>query len=174
MPERARTTQLVADFFTHSYRISGRVDVKSRRLADQLEDRTTSFLQLEDAYVSSLEHPADIVASHTLSIFRKEKIVAVLVAREEDGLSTQYSYGSYRGGHLQEAVLIIPAFEVQGYLQLSGKRDLRSVVTEGNHFVPMRDARMTLSARPDTEFTGGLVLINRDHVEAMWEKGTAP
>lgn len=170
MPEQERATQFVADFFTHSYRVSGRVNVRSRRLADQLEDRTTSFLQLEDAYVSSLERPADIVASHTFSILRKEKIVAVVVAREEDGLSSRYSYGSYRGGHLQEAVLIIPAFEVQGHLRLPGKRDLRSVLTEGNQFVPMLDGRMTLSAHPDTEFTGGLVLINRAHVEAMWER----
>jgi hypothetical protein len=169
--ERARATHLMADFFTHSYRVSGRVDVRSRKLADQLEDRTTSFLQLEDAYVSSLEHPADIIASHTLSILRKEKIVAVLVAREGDGLSSRYSYGSYRGGHLQEAVLIIPAFEVLGYLRLPGKQDLRQVVTEGNQFVPMLDARMTFSARPETEFTGELILVNRAQVEAMWEEG---
>jgi hypothetical protein len=171
MQERVRATQLVADFFTHSYRVSGRVDTRSRKLADQLEDRTTSFLELEDAYVSSLEHPADIIASHTLSILRKERIVAVLVAREEDGLSSRYSYGSYRGGHLQEAVLIIPAFEVQGHLWLSGQRDLRRVVTEGDQFVPMLDARMTLSGSPGIEFTGELILVNRAQVEAMWEEG---
>ncbi|MGD2177840.1 MAG: hypothetical protein PVG71_08460 [Anaerolineae bacterium] len=169
MRERARATELVADFFTQSYRVSGRVDARLRKLADQLEDRTTSFLHLEDAYISSLEHPGDIIASHALPILRKERMVAVLVAREEDGLSSLHSYGSYRGGHLQKAVLIIPSLEVQGYLRLSGKRDLRSVVTAGNQFVPMLDARMTLSTRPDIEFTGGLVLVNRAHVEAMWE-----
>ncbi|MFW6136010.1 MAG: hypothetical protein ACOC7N_04230 [Chloroflexota bacterium] len=170
MREGTHTTDLVADFFTHSYRISGTVDVHSRKLADQLDDRTTSFLELEDAYVSSLHRPADIIASHTLSILRKERIVAAVVAREEDGLSRQHSYGSYLGGHLQKAVLIVPTFEIRGYLRLPGKRDLRSVLTEGQLFVPMTEARMSLCWRPDIEFTGGVILINRADVEAMWEE----
>ncbi|MFW6115576.1 MAG: hypothetical protein ACOC7Y_00780 [Chloroflexota bacterium] len=171
MGDKTRAPQLlVADFFTGSYRVSGSVDVHSLRLADQLEDRASSFLQLEDAYVSNLERPAEIVASHTRAILRKERIVAALVAREENGLSRQTAYGSYRGGHLQRAFLIIPAFEVRGYLRLSGRLDLRSVVTEGNQFLPLVDATMSLSARPDVAFSGGLLLVNRDHVEAMWEE----
>lgn len=170
MADQRRASQLVADFFTGSYRVSGSVDVRALRLADQLEDRTSSFVQLADAYVSNLERPAEIVASHTRAILRKERIVAALVAREEDGLSRQHTYGSYRGGYLQRAFLIIPAFEVKGYLRLSGRRDLRSVVTEGNQFVPLVDAQMSLSARPDVAFSGGLILVNRDHVEVMWEE----
>jgi hypothetical protein len=45
------------------------------------------------------------------------------------------------------------------------------VVTEGDQFVPMLDARMTLSGSPGIEFTGELILVNRAQVEAMWEEG---
>ncbi len=170
MRGETRTTNLVADFFTHSYRVSGAVNVRSRKLADQLEDRTSSFLALEDAYVSSLHRPADIVMSHGRSILRKTKITAAVVAHEEDGLSSQQSYGSYLGGHLQRAVLIVPMFEIRGSLLLSGRRDLRTVVTEGQLFLPMMKASMSLHSNPDIDFTGAVILINREHVEAMWEE----
>ncbi|MGD2144628.1 MAG: hypothetical protein PVF54_09155 [Anaerolineae bacterium] len=170
MEERLSTSQPVVDFFVHSYRISGRVNVASRKLADQLEDRTTSFLQLEDAYISNIEHPGDIVANHTSAVLRKERIIAAVVTREENGLSRRYTYGSYLGTYMQKAFLVVPAFEIEGHLRLSGKRDPRSVLTSGDLFFPVLDARMRLSARPEVEFTGGVILVNRAQVESLWEE----
>jgi hypothetical protein len=160
----------VADFFTQSYRISGSVGVVSRRLADRLEDRTTSFLELEDAYISNTEHPADIVASHATAILRKERIIAAVVPREEDGLSRKYTYGSYLGAHVQKAYLIVPAFEIQGYIRLSGKRDLRAMLASGDRFLPVVDGEMKFSIRPDITFTGGVILVNRARVQALWKE----
>lgn len=170
MRDRSHTTRLVADFFSQSYRISGSLDVSSRKLADRLEDRNTSFVRLENTYISNIEHPADIVASHATSILRKDKIIAVVVAREEDGLSRKYTYGSYLGGHVQRAFLIVPAFEIQGYLRLSGKRDLRALLAGGDLFLPILDAEMKLSAHPDVTFSGGVILVNRAKIEALWEE----
>ena len=114
MSEHTRTSWLVADFFTHSYRISGRVDVRRRRLADQLNDHTTAFLQLEDTYVSNIERPADITASHASSILRKNNITAVVVARQEDGVPREHAYGSYFGAYLRKVFVTIPSFEIEG------------------------------------------------------------
>jgi hypothetical protein len=171
MRDEMRSTMLMVDFFTRYHRISGSVDVRSRKLADQLEDRTTSFLELEDAYVSLVERPADIVVSNASSILRKESILAAVVAREEDGLPRSYSYGSYLGARLQSVFLTLSAFEVQGHLRLVGKRGLRSVLTSGDLFVPVLDGHMRYAMRRDVEFTGGVILINRARIEAIWENG---
>lgn len=171
MQDEVRSTILAVDFFTRSHRLSGSVDVRSRRLADQLEDRTTSFIELEDVYVSHIEHPAGIVASHASSILRKDSVLAAVVAREEDGLSRSYTYGSYRGTHLQSAFLILSPFEIQGHLRLWAKRDLRSVLTSGELFLPVLDGCVRHSRRRDVEFTGGVILVNRARIEAIWEEG---
>lgn len=169
MRNELRTTWLVAEFFTHSYRVSGSVDVRSRKLADQLNDRTTDFLSLEDAYVSNIEHPADIVASHASSILRKNRIIAVITSRQEDGLSRQQAYGSYRGTYLNKVFLLVPSFEIQGYLRLSSRMDLRRVLTTAtNDFVPLLDSQMSSSVRPDTNFTGEAILVNKVYVETFW------
>nr|HID14137.1 hypothetical protein [Anaerolineae bacterium] len=169
MQERLSSAWLVADFFTHSYRISGRVNVRHRKLADQLNDHTTAFLQLEDAYISNIEHPADITASHASSILRKNNITAVVVARQEDGLPREHTYGSYFGTYLRKVFVTVPSFEIEGYLRLSGKLDLRTVLTTGtDDFVSILDGQMRLSVCPDVTFTGGAILVNKDHIGAFW------
>lgn len=168
MQDQLRTRWLVVDFFTHSYRVSGSVDVRHRKLTDQLEDHTTAFLQLEDAYISNIEHPADIVASHASSVLRKDKITAAVVAREEDGLPRKYTYGSYLGAYLPQVFLVVPSFEVQGVLRLSGKQDLRAVLTGTGRFIPILDGQMSSSVRPDVSFAGEVILVNKAHVEAFW------
>ena len=169
MEKQLHTPWLVADFFTHRYRISGRVNVRHRKLVDQLNDHTTAFLQLEDAYVSNIEHPADITASHTSSILRKNNVTAIVVARHENGLAREHTYGSYFGTYLCKVFITVPSFEIEGYLRLSGKLDLRTVLTTGtDDFVSILDGQMRSSVRPDVTFTGGAILVNKDHIGAFW------
>ena len=171
MQERLGNTWLVADFFSYDYRISGRVSVRQSKLADQLNDQTTAFLQLQDVYVSRIEHPADITASHPTSILRKQNITAVVVVRQEDGLPREHSYGSYFGTYLREVFITIPSFEIEGHLRLSGRLDLRTVLTSGtDDFISILDGQMKSSLRPDVTFSGGAILINKTHVGAFWVK----
>ena len=169
MKERLSAAWLVADFFTHSYRISGRVDVRQKKLADQLNDHTTAFLQLEDVYVSNIERPADITTSHPISILRKHNITAVVVPHQEDGLPKEQTYGSYLGTYLRKAFVTVPSFQIEGYLRLSGRLDLRTALTaSAGDFVSLFDGQMRSSVRPDVAFAGGAILVNKDHVGAFW------
>ena len=165
MREQVSSSWLVADFFTYRHRLSGRVDVRYNKLAAQLNDATTSFLELEDAYVSNVERPADIVASYTTSILRKNNITAAVLSRQEDGLLREQTYGSYFGTYMRKLFITVPSFEVTGYIRLSGKLDLRTVLTTGTDaFVPVLDGEMRSSIRPDVVFSGGAILVNKDHI----------
>lgn len=165
MKEQLSTAWLVADFFTYRHRLSGRVNVRYKKLAAQLNDITSAFLELEDAYISNVDYPADIIASYTYSILRKQNITAVAVAHQEDGLLRGQTYGSYLGTYLPKVFVTVPSFEIEGYLRLSGKLDLRTVLTTGTDtFVPILDGQMRSSVRPDFVFTGGAILVNKDHI----------
>ena len=168
MQEHLRTTWLAADFFIHHYRISGRVNVRSRKLADQLNDQTTSFLRLRDAYVSNIQRPADIITNHPAAILCKDNIVVVAVLHREDGMPREHAYGSYFDTYLRKVFIIIPSFEIEGYLRLAGKQDPRAVLTSGtDRFIPIFDARMRSSLRPDVTFTGGAILVNKNYIGAF-------
>jgi hypothetical protein len=159
---------LVADFFAHDYRISGRVHVRHSKLPAQLNDSTTSFLQLEDAYVSNILRPAEIVASYTTAILDKRHITAAVVARQEDGLLREYSYGAYLGTYLHRVFITVPSFEIGGSLRLSSKLDLRTVLTTGtDKFVVVLDGEMKAAVRPDVTFSGGAILVNKEYIGAF-------
>jgi len=159
---------LVADFFTHSHRISGRVHVRHRNLADQLNDQNTSFLTFEDAYVSSIERPAEITTSYPALTLRKNNVTAIVVVNQDDGLPREHTYGSYFGTNLHRVFVTVPQFEIEGYLRIAGRWDMRTVLTSGtDDFVTVLDGQMQSAIRPDTTFTGGAILVNKAHVGAI-------
>lgn len=168
MEEVLETGWLAVDFFLHSYRISGQVDVRRQPLADQLNDRTTGFIQLEDAYVSSIDRPGEIIASYAASSLTKANVAFVLVPRRDDALSRKHTYGSYYGTYLRQIFLTVPSFEIVGYLRLSARVDLRRLLSaETDDFIPILDGRVRASLRPDVVFTGGGVLVNKLHIGAF-------
>jgi hypothetical protein len=171
----SRSEQLVkrrgwvtADFFTHSYRVSGAVDVRRLPLADQLNDRTTSYLMLEDAYVSPIDRPGEITASYAVAVLRKENVTMAVLATKEDGLSKKHSYGSYFGTSLKNVFITVPQFEVRGFLQTVGKFDLHALLATGtDRFMPVLDSTTFASLKPDIQFDGGMILVNKDAVGVM-------
>jgi hypothetical protein len=156
------------DFFTHSYRISGTVDVRRLPLADQLNDRTTSYLVLEDAYVSSVDRPGDITASYPIAALRKENVTMAVLSSKEDGLSKKQSYGSYFGAAVRTVFITVPQFEIRGFLQTVGKFDLHALLATGtDRFMPILDGTTFSSLKPEIQFDGGMVLVNKDAVGVM-------
>lgn len=166
--EGPRATWLTADFFTYSYRISGRVEVSRRSLADLLNDQTTSFIQLEDAYVSSIDRPGDIIGTYEASNLAKSNLTLAVVPQQDDALSKKHAYGSYYGAFLHKVFITVPAFEIAGYLRLSTKMDLRRVLTSGtDDFIAVLDGQVRASTQPDITFTGGGVLVNKQQIGAF-------
>jgi len=159
---------VMADFFTHSYRISGSVDVRRLPLADQLNDRTTSFLMLEDAYVSPIDRPGDITASYAIAALRKDNVTMAVLVTKEDGLSKKQSYGSYFGTSLKGVFITVPQFEVRGYLHIVGKFDLHALLATGtDQFMPVLDGTTFASLKPEIQYDGGVILVNKDVVGVM-------
>jgi hypothetical protein len=162
------TQWLVADFFVQDYRISGRVHVRYHKLAGQLNDQNTSFIQLQEVYISNVQRPAEIIANYMDSSLYKRNISAAVVNRREDGMLREHAYGSYLGGYVYKTFIVVPAFEITGYLRLSSKLDMRTVLTTGtDDFIILMDGQMTSSIRPDVTFSGGAILVNKSHIGAL-------
>ena len=109
---------VTADFLSQNYRVSGELNVRTRPLADLLNDATTSFIDVENVYVSPIQNPADIKASYQTGSLLKANVSMVVLAREEDGRSKSTTYGSYIGHTLRPVFMTVPGFEVRGYLEM--------------------------------------------------------
>lgn len=159
---------LAVDFFSHNYRISGNIDIRKKSLYDQLNDPTTGFVMLQDAYISPIDRPADIIATYEASYMAKANLTLALVAHSDDALGRKQAFGSYYGTYLNRVFLTVPSIEVVGYLRLSARVDLRRLLSlDTEDFIPILDARVCASIRPDVVFTGGGVLVNKKHIGAF-------
>ncbi len=137
-------------------------------MADLLNDPTTGFVQLEDAYISPIDRPAEIVGTYTASSLTKDNLTLVLVPHRDDALGRSQSYGSYQGTYLHKAFLTVPSLEVVGYLRLAARVDLRRLLSaEMGYFISVLDCRIRASVRYDVTFTGGAVLVNKQHIGAF-------
>ena len=92
----------------------------------------------------------------------------IVVAEQDDVLSSKYAYGSYYGTFVRKIFLTVPMFEVTGHLRISSKLDVRHLLTSGtDDFMAVLDGQIKASIRSDLTFTGGGVLVNKQHIGAF-------
>jgi hypothetical protein len=155
---------VAADFFTYTYRISARADTRKRSLADHLNDRLTSYLELYETFVSRLHKPSEIVASYDLASLRKDGVTFVVLAAEEE-TSERHAYG-YFAKQPYDVFLTVPSFEIRGRLRVIGKLDLHVLLVKGTeNFISISNPVASPCFFPDITFTGGTVLVNKARIE---------
>jgi hypothetical protein len=176
MPEIAFTRGiLTADFFTHSYRISGRLGIGASGIYGVLGDKTTDYMELEDAYVSRINDPATIVAHYALSALRKDRISFIVLNRREEGISVVRQASRYQQTKAYPVFATVPFFEIRGKIEVLGKLDtLTSVLVQASgHFFPVFEATASASLFPEVGFSGEAIVINKDAVEIFCATGAA-
>jgi hypothetical protein len=161
---------LPADFLLDGDRVSGQVNIRARSLFEQLDDATSSFLEVRDAYLSPILHPSELTAGYPAITLRKTGIHLVVLARLEDGLSRRQAYSGYLGNVPHAVLLITSRYHVQGRIILPQKMPLQAVLaTDAARFVTVADATASLVQNAEVHFSGGAILVNTGHVIAFCE-----
>ena len=160
------TGRVTADFFTGSYRLSASVLVYKRRLADVLGDRITDYLDLVDIYVSRINNPGEIVATHQKGSLVKDEITFILLSSEVEGISKERFYVPSRVS--LPIFLTVPSFEIHGKFQWMGDLEVKKILTtETQKFLPVLDAASTNSHFPKVTFEGPIALVNKTKIEVI-------
>ncbi len=155
---------LTADFFTHSYRISGQVDTGHKRLSEMLNDGLTSYLELRKAFVSRITRPGEIIATHTVSALRKDGILFAVLAAPEQSVTNRAAY-SFVSKRRYKVFLTVPSFEIEGHLEMSGKLDLKTALVMKGAFLPLSEGEARLSSLAEIAFSGEEILVNQAWIE---------
>src|SRR5512136_3354226 len=117
MPEisTARRRMLQVDFFTNAHRLSTQMNVYGRPLSDQLNDPRVSWIELEIAYISRIERPAEIIADYAISTLRKEQILFAMIAGSTEGALKKLPYtttSSFYSRQLYKTWIATRSFEI--------------------------------------------------------------
>lgn len=159
-----RKNILIAEFLSESYRVSGEVSVRDQPLVDQLNDKMSNFVKVENVYLSPLDNPSVFRAQSAIGHVRKDSLSLVVLPREEDGYARHTLYRNLGhaaiGFSLYAAIL---GFEVRGGLKVSSQVDVDTMLMQSvDRFITVYRATATLTSHPDMEFTGGAILLNRE------------
>ncbi|HOC21864.1 MAG: hypothetical protein GYA30_02435 [Chloroflexi bacterium] len=168
MERKQHTTTIVADFFADGYRVSGAYDARQRSLGDAIYDSTTSYLTIENAYVSSIRQAGEITGSYPVAIIVKDALTFVLSMDLNDTLRRDQKYGSYLGLQLVPIFLTLPFFDLQGFLRLPGRLDPRVLLSSTTErFLTVVDVTAHVTFEPDLSFQGAAALVNKSQISFL-------
>jgi hypothetical protein len=156
----------VVDFFTRGYRISGYLDIHVHTLSDLLNDRLRSYLALADVYISRINNPGEIVATHSRAELSKDRLLFAIAPAEERFVHTGRAT-SYFGKQTHRAWLALPTFEIEGDFQFAGRTlDLESYLSKGpGTFLPILNGTARATMWSDLTFSGDVFLVNKISIE---------
>lgn len=156
------------DLFTDAYRITARALVPGAGgINAALGDLSTDFLDLEEAYVSRIHQPGDIIGNYKHGAFRKDNINFIVLQDRRDGvpMGTSHGYSVYSRGRPIPVFLTVPAFEIAGEVFYEGKATPSGVIIKSiGRFMPIFVAKASASLVPEISYSGDLILTNKERI----------
>ena len=153
---------LPADVLTSGYRVVGKIMVSSTGAMGMLNDSTRSALEVHDA------RQLEMVDQFELTRMMKAHVYAVCMARREDLGPQALVRGGYSNVVEYAVRLTTQMFEIEGVMELPGRLDFTSLMTEGTRdFIPMFNATVTAILIPNLRVESGGMLINRRQVDLI-------
>ncbi len=169
MDTSPRTYRFVpADVLTSAYRVVGKVMVTNTGVMGMLNDHTHSVMEVHDARLARLHMPTKLVDHFELTRMMKEHVYAVCMARREDLGPQALVRGGFASVVEYPARITSQTYEIEGILELPGRFDFASMMTEGTRdFLPIFNATLTAILIPNLRLESPGMLINRKQIDLV-------
>ncbi|HMZ08643.1 MAG TPA: hypothetical protein PK078_13590 [Anaerolineales bacterium] len=164
-----RTQRFVpVDVLTSGYRLVGKFAVTTHGSMGVLNDSTHSVVEIYDARMARLHMPTKLVDHFEVVRTLKGKVHAICMARREDLGPHAIVRGGYTNVIEYSLRLATSMFEVVGTMELPGRFDFASLVSEGSReFLPVFNATLTAILIPSLRVESPAILINRRMVDLI-------
>ena len=159
---------VLAGILTSGYRVAGKMSVTAHGAMGFLNDPTHSTLEIHDARMARLHMPTKLVDHFELVRTMKRQIHAVCLPRREDLGPQAIVRGGYVNVTEYSVRLTTSMFEVDGTMELPGRFDFASLVSEGTReFVPIFNATLTAILIPSLRVQSAGILVNRKMIDLV-------
>ncbi|MFQ5616931.1 MAG: hypothetical protein ACE5GO_10810 [Anaerolineales bacterium] len=159
---------VVANFFTPSYRVVGKVQVGNSGLIGLLGDPSTSYLKILDASMARLHEPKRLADRFDVIQLVKQGLVVIAAGHREDIGPISVARGGY--GRIQRYPIhaIMANFEMEGTLEWAGWFELGVLLTEGQRdFFPLYEATLRAIQFPELELESPALIFNRRKLDIV-------
>ncbi|MBK8984471.1 MAG: hypothetical protein IPM39_00075 [Chloroflexi bacterium] len=162
-----RNQLISVDLFTDAYRVTGRVLVATGGIHAELANPNSDFLELQDAYVSRIHLPGEIISHYKAAAFRKDNINFIVLQDRREGIpvGTQHGRSVFTRGRSLTIFLTVPSFEIVGEIMHDGKIAPREILVQSiGRFLLVFSAKASASLYPDISYSGDLILIHKERI----------
>lgn len=153
------------EFFSRNYRLSCSIDTHRRSIGDILYDQTSSYVFVDESYISPIHYPSRISIDYPNAIIVKDSLTFVLTANRDSVFRRDQKYGQYLGPSLKKVLIALPYFELEGELLLPGRTTpqvLLSSTTEG--FITILDVKARVTSNPEIIYEGEAAVVNKHQI----------
>lgn len=151
------------DIFTDAYRVTGNALIGTGGIHAELSNPNRSFMDLEDAYVSRINRPGQILVSYKETAFRKNNMNFIVLQNKRDGLPV--SSHLYTRGRPINIFLTVPSFEIRGEIFHEGRLLAGDVIGKAiGQFLLVFSGMASASLYPDISYSGDLILVHRERI----------
>ncbi len=155
------------DLFTDAYRVTGHTKVGVGGIHAELANPNSNFLEIQDAYISRINQPGEIVTHYQEAAFRKNNINFIVLQDRRVGIpvGTQHGRSIYTRGRPIPAFLTVPSFEIKGEIIHEGKVAPRDILVKsiGNYLLIFA-AEASASLYPNIAYSGDLIMVSKDRI----------
>ncbi len=158
---------VVANFFTGSYRLVGKIQVANSGLIGLLNDPTTEFIKIDDVSTARIQHPKKLAERASMLRLIKPGLVAVTLGQRTDIGPQAMARGGFKTAVRYAIRFITHSFEIEGTLEWSGRLDLKVVLSDGPEFFPLYDTTLRAVEYSDLAIESAAMILNRRKVDII-------
>lgn len=161
-----------AEFYTFDHVVRGFVDTPHERLSDLLNLKNETTIMIRNVQISRLLELGK-APPITMPEVRMEKHSILFAYPAERDMSTK---SIYRRASRQvfPVCVILPNFEVVGFVHLTEKIEVRRVLlSRADDFIPLTDATAIYSLHPAVQLWRSTIVFNKNRMVLIGEH-TAP
>lgn len=156
-PSAVRSAKV--DVYTSAYRVSGNMATRFSRVADIVNQLTSSHLVVEQATVSEYADPTATLGALQVLVSLDEVLFMVVAAGEPSGEARPEMRIPKRAVRAQ---LAVPPFRITGKVFIpQGSRPTDGILNAGDRFVTMTEVTVVSGAYPELGRTAEAVAIQR-------------
>jgi hypothetical protein len=155
-PSPVRSVAL--DVYTAAYRVSGKMATRFGRVADILNQATSTHLILEEATISEYADPTATVSALQALVNLEEALLVIAEESAESGSRAEMRIPK----RPIRAQIGIPPFRLTGAVHVpQGSRPVDGLLNAGDRFLPMTEATIACAPHPELARTAGAVAFQR-------------
>lgn len=162
--------EIEIDVYTDTHHITGWLSTKEGRLSDTLNYELPHIMVLSNASSTRLHEPEESPTQGSFMHIDTMAIAFTVPRSPEPRLQDRQRHRTfeYVEKERHKAVVRLPPFVFEGYLHLpKGNEVERSLWSLTPAFIPLSDAKVSLSQHPDITWDIDVVILNRRKAQIM-------